>query len=140
MKAYLPLALGSALLLLPAAVLAANPVVSNLTASQRAGTKQVDIAYDLTVGTPTVQVPLEVSIDGGATFTVPVTAATGAVGNEVAVDIKVVPAENEKGRIEKMVPRQPCPRVQAGGESGQIAGRIPADVSPPELRPFTSAD
>jgi hypothetical protein len=68
-----------------ATAFAADPVVSNLTAAQRPGTKLVDIRYDVTADTPTVKVTLEISSDGGATWTVPVTSATGAVGNGVAV-------------------------------------------------------
>ena len=85
MKAYLSLALGFALLLLPAAVHAANPVVSNLTASQRPGTKLVDITYDVTADTPTVSVSLRISSDGGATFNVPATTLSGAARGLVAV-------------------------------------------------------
>ncbi len=62
----------------------ADPVVSNLTASQRAGTKLVDITYDLDApGFGSVPVTLEASSDGGTTWTVPVTSATGAVGGSV---------------------------------------------------------
>ncbi|TAF22925.1 MAG: hypothetical protein EAZ71_13430, partial [Verrucomicrobia bacterium] len=65
--------------------LISEPVVSNLSAAQRPGTKLVDITYDVTADTPTVAVAMEISIDGGATFEVPVTSATGSVGNGVAV-------------------------------------------------------
>jgi hypothetical protein len=65
--------------------IAADPVVSNLNAAQRPGTKLVDITYDVTADTPTVKVTLEISSDGGTTYSVPVTSATGAVGNGVAV-------------------------------------------------------
>jgi formylglycine-generating enzyme required for sulfatase activity len=62
----------------------AAPVVSNLTAAQRAGTKLVDISYDLAApGFGSVAVTLEASSDGGATWTVPVASATGAVGGSV---------------------------------------------------------
>lgn len=79
--------------LLPIAILigcspllqAADPVVSNLTASQRPGTKLVDITYDVTADTPTVKVTLEISSDGGATYSVPATSATGAVGSGVSL-------------------------------------------------------
>lgn len=64
---------------------AADPVVSNLTATQRPGTKLVDIRYDVTADTPTVKVTLEISGDAGVTYTIAVTSATGAVGNGVAV-------------------------------------------------------
>jgi hypothetical protein len=76
LKNHLVPALGLALLLLPAAARAADPVVSNLTAAQRAGTKLVDITYDLTADAPTVNVSLEISCDGGTTFSVPATAAS----------------------------------------------------------------
>jgi sulfatase modifying factor 1 len=62
----------------------ADPVVSNLTATQRAGTKLVDITFDLDApGFGAVAVTLEASSDGGTTWTVPVTSATGAVGASV---------------------------------------------------------
>lgn len=63
---------------------AAAPVVSNVTASQRAGSKLVDISYDVTADTPEVAVSLRVSSDGGATFTVPATTLSGAIGAGVA--------------------------------------------------------
>ena len=65
--------------------IAADPVVSNLTAAQRPGTKLVDITYDVTADTQTVKVTLEISSDAGATYSVPASSATGAVGNGVAV-------------------------------------------------------
>ena len=64
---------------------AAVPVVSNLTASQRAGTKLVDITYDVSADTSTVEITLEVSSDGGSSFTVPATSLSGAIGAGVAV-------------------------------------------------------
>jgi hypothetical protein len=81
-----PLLAGAlALLALITSAFAADPVVSNLTALQRPGTKLVDITYDVAADTPTVKVTLEISSDGGATYGVPVTSATGAVGNGVSV-------------------------------------------------------
>lgn len=63
-----------------AAQLSAATVVSNLTASQRAGTKLVDIGYDLTAtGFPTVSVSLQISIDGGTTWAVPVASLSGDI-------------------------------------------------------------
>jgi hypothetical protein len=63
----------------------AAPVVSNLTASQRAGTKLVDIRYDLSApDIDSVSVSLQVSSDGGASWTVPVRSASGAIGTSVA--------------------------------------------------------
>ena len=76
LKNHLAPALGLALLLLPAAARAANPVVSNLSAAQRAGTHLVDITYDVTTEMPTVILSLEISSDGGTTFSVPATTAS----------------------------------------------------------------
>ena len=78
-------ALALALLLLPAAARAVAPVVSNLTFAQRAGTRLVDISYDVTADMPTVVVSLEISSDGGITFSVPATTVSGAVGAGVAI-------------------------------------------------------
>ncbi len=63
---------------------AADPVVSNITAVQRAGTQWVDISYDVAADTPTVAVTLAISSDGGTTFSVPATTLSGAVGPGVA--------------------------------------------------------
>ena len=62
---------------------AAVPVVSNLTAAQRFGTKLVDITYDVTADTPTVTITVAISSDGGTTWSVPATTVTGAVGANV---------------------------------------------------------
>ncbi len=62
---------------------AADPVVSNISAVQRAGTKLVDITYDVTADTPTVLVGLEISNDGGQTFTVPAVTTSGALGSGI---------------------------------------------------------
>ncbi|MCX6872917.1 MAG: SUMF1/EgtB/PvdO family nonheme iron enzyme [Verrucomicrobia bacterium] len=83
MRNNLARALGLALLLLPTAARAADPVVSNLSAAQRAGTKLVDITYNVTADTPTVIVSLEISSDGGTTFSVPANTVSGAIGTGV---------------------------------------------------------
>lgn len=62
----------------------AAPVVSNLTAVQRTGTKLVDIGYSVTADAPTVKVTLEVSADGGTTWSVPVATVAGDIGPSVA--------------------------------------------------------
>ncbi len=68
---------------------AAPPVVSNITASQRAGTKFVDVSYDLAdLDTATLTVSLQISPDGGATWTVPATSTTGAIGSGVAPGLR----------------------------------------------------
>jgi formylglycine-generating enzyme required for sulfatase activity len=71
-----------------AASLSAGPVVSNLTSSQRTGTRLIDIAYDVeAVGFPAVTVRLEVSNDDGVTWSVPVSSVSGDVGNGVPVGV-----------------------------------------------------
>jgi formylglycine-generating enzyme required for sulfatase activity len=63
----------------------AAPVVSNLSAAQRTGTKLVDVHYDVSApGFASVAVSLEVSSDGGVTWTVPVKSVSGAIGSDVA--------------------------------------------------------
>ncbi len=57
----------------------AAPEVSNVTAAQRAGTKLVDIQYDLEADAP-VKITLEISSDGGATYAVRALALTGDFG------------------------------------------------------------
>jgi hypothetical protein len=59
---------------------AQDPVVSNLKAVQREGTKLVDITYDVSADAATVAVSLQISGDGGVTFAVPAVSVTGAVG------------------------------------------------------------
>lgn len=75
-------------ILINTSVYGASPVVSNLTASQRAGTKLVDITYDVVADTPTVKITLKVSTDSGETFTVPATKPynlEGAIGLNIPV-------------------------------------------------------
>ena len=72
------------ILVLGHAALQAAPAVSNLSASQRAGTKLVDLSYDLAApGLSGVAVSLEVSSDAGTTWTVTVAAVSGAIGANV---------------------------------------------------------
>ncbi len=61
------------------------PQVSNVTASQRGdGSKLVDISYNLADADGDLcTVWVSASSDGGATWAVPVTAVTGAVGSGV---------------------------------------------------------
>jgi formylglycine-generating enzyme required for sulfatase activity len=75
----------ASLLLLSGKLLAADPVVSNVQGQQRPGTKLVDISYDVTADTPTVGITLRISSDSGATFNVPATTLSGAVGVNVPV-------------------------------------------------------
>jgi formylglycine-generating enzyme required for sulfatase activity len=63
---------------------AAAPVVSNISAAQRANSRLVDITYDVAADFPTVSVSLQVSSNGGSTFAVPATTLSGAIGAGVA--------------------------------------------------------
>ena len=59
----------------------AAPAITNIAVTQRAGTKLVDVTYDLAApGASVVTVALAISSDGGATFAVPVASVTGAIG------------------------------------------------------------
>ncbi len=75
----------ASLLFLTGTLLAADPVVSNVQVQQRQGTRLVDIGYDVTADTSTVGVTLRISSDNGATFDVPATTLSGAVGANVPV-------------------------------------------------------
>ena len=80
-----PILVASFVLLLMAADLhAAAPVVSNIRASQRPGTKLVDIYYDLTAVSASVSITATVSADGGLTYGVPAATFTGHYGAGVA--------------------------------------------------------
>ena len=72
-------------LVLTVPALAAPPVVSNVRGVQRAGTKLVDITYDLAdPDTAALTVSLQISADAGATWTVPVAGSTGHLGAGVS--------------------------------------------------------
>ncbi|MCX6879819.1 MAG: SUMF1/EgtB/PvdO family nonheme iron enzyme [Verrucomicrobia bacterium] len=85
MKTFPLVSVIAALTFCTASVQGADPVVSNVTFAQRAGTKLVDITYDLTADAPSVTVSLEISSDGGTSFSVPATTVSGAIGNGVAI-------------------------------------------------------
>lgn len=72
-------------MLIPPALHAAPPVVSNVQASQRPGTKLVDIYYDLSDPDGDLQeVEVVMSSDGGLTWTIPCVTLTGHVGPGVS--------------------------------------------------------
>jgi formylglycine-generating enzyme required for sulfatase activity len=74
---------GSLLLALSLPAFAQAPVVSNVFAQQRPGTKLVDITYDVTAVTPTVSISLRISNDNGATYNIPAETVSGEVGVNV---------------------------------------------------------
>ena len=82
---YLPrLVLFLLLTLLTTAAHAAAPVVTNVRAAQRTGTKLVDIFYDLVdVDSATVTVAIALSADGGANYNLPAATFTGDYGGGV---------------------------------------------------------
>jgi hypothetical protein len=122
-------------------VLAADPLVSNLTASQRAGTKLVDIRYDVTASTPMVKVTLEISSDGGTNWSTPLTTVPGAARKGVTAGTSETSTLNSGvGRGGKFCPqtrlqalvddlRLPaiagCSGISAGTHSRQVKARIP---------------
>src|SRR5687767_7812196 len=57
------------------------PVVTNVVALQRTGTKLVDIRYDVADGDgDPLKVRIEISNNGGTTYSVPATSLTGEIG------------------------------------------------------------
>lgn len=82
MKSRLPLL--CALLVTAATAFAALPVVSNVTSTQRTGTKFVDITYDVAdADGDSLKVRVEISDNNGATYSVPAFTFTGAIGDNV---------------------------------------------------------
>jgi sulfatase modifying factor 1 len=66
-------------------IFAADPVVSNVQAKQREGSRLVDITYDVAdPDSPTLTVYLKVSSDGGKTWKGPVELVSGDVGQHIA--------------------------------------------------------
>ena len=60
---------------------AASPVVSNIRASQRPGTKLVDVYYDLSDADGDLQlIQMAVSADAGLTYSIPCTSLSGQAG------------------------------------------------------------
>jgi formylglycine-generating enzyme len=79
MKTFLPI-----LLLLAGQALATQPQVSNISASQRAGTYLVDVDYDLwTEGGHPAHVHAYISTDGGQTWPLHARTVSGQIGYEV---------------------------------------------------------
>lgn len=62
----------------------AQPSVSNVRASQRAGTRLVDVYYDVSSANPPVTVSILVSTNGGAFYNLPASSFSGNVGAGVS--------------------------------------------------------
>ena len=74
-----------ALLLICASTRAAPPVVTNIRAAQLAGTKNVEILYDVSdADGDALTIAVQVSGDAGASYTIPATALSGHIGAGVA--------------------------------------------------------
>jgi formylglycine-generating enzyme required for sulfatase activity len=85
MRWWKPLFIAQLAFVLVPGAFADPPVVSNVAAQQRAGTKLVDITYDLQADAP-ARVLVRVSTDSGNTYAInpSAPALTGDVGSEVA--------------------------------------------------------
>jgi formylglycine-generating enzyme required for sulfatase activity len=69
----------------PLAVRAAAPVVSNVRSAQLAGTKNVEVLYDVSDAEgDALSIGMQVSGDAGQTYTIPATALSGHIGAGVA--------------------------------------------------------
>ena len=74
-----------ALLLICASTRAAPPVVTNIRAAQLAGTKNVEILYDVSdADGDALTIAVQVSGDAGVSYTIPATALSGHIGAGVA--------------------------------------------------------
>ncbi|MCW0216912.1 MAG: SUMF1/EgtB/PvdO family nonheme iron enzyme, partial [Prosthecobacter sp.] len=99
--------------------------VANVRAVQRPGTKLVDIDYDLTDTATTVNVGLEVSADGGATWTLPVYEVTGDYGAEISAGTDLRMTWDAGKDWDEQVSSQTRFRVSADGKSGEFV-MVPA--------------
>jgi hypothetical protein len=124
------LILALASLSVSALTIEAAPVVGNLTASQRTGTKLVDITYDLAAHRfGAVAVTLEASRDGGAAWTVPVASVTGADRDDGAdgkLECERLPFANEGGIGKGGAGRSEWEAVPVGdGHDQSCTGELP---------------
>lgn len=71
------------LVLATSALAQLQPQVSNIQASQRAGTKLVDITYNVAYSGGPVTIWIDVSNDGGRSFIVPAKTFSGQIGQNV---------------------------------------------------------
>ena len=118
-------------------------MVSNVRAAQRAGTKLVDVYYDITGNTSPPVISVEISDNGGADYTVPAESISGDVGEWVSGGINkhaVWNAESDwnnqrsnavKFRITATVPAAPEGYIRVSGGSFEMGDAL--DESPWEL-------
>jgi formylglycine-generating enzyme len=102
-----------------------QPIVSNIQASQRAGTKLVDISYSVAYGGGTVTVWIEVSNDGGRSFIVPAKTFSGHIGQNVQPGTNRTVVWNAEADFDGMLAEQMRVRVNARG------GVVP--IPPPNM-------
>src|SRR3954471_18537264 len=63
---------------------AAAPVVTNIVASQRSGTKLIDIRFDaLDADGDLLKIRVEISHNAGSNYSVPAITLTGDIGNNI---------------------------------------------------------
>ena len=113
------------LLMTAAAASAADPVVSNVTAAQRAGTKLVDITYDVAdADGDDLTVSVQVSDDGGATYTVPAahfsgdgfgTSVSPGLGKKIVWDAGADWSQNYSQQMRILVTADDAGAIAPGG-------------------------
>lgn len=96
-----------------------QPLVSNVNVSQRAGTKLVDVSYNLAFGGGPVTVWLDISNDGGRSYIVPARTFTGNIGQNVQPGTNRSVVWNAQADFDGMLAEQMRVRVNAR------AGNVP---------------
>jgi formylglycine-generating enzyme required for sulfatase activity len=107
------------LALAASAVAQLQPLVSNIQASQRPGTKLVDISYAVAYGGGPVTIWIEVSNDGGRSFIVPAKTFSGHIGQNVQPGTNRTVVWNAEADFDGMLAEQMRVRVNAR------AGNVP---------------
>ncbi|MEN3943572.1 SUMF1/EgtB/PvdO family nonheme iron enzyme [Prosthecobacter sp. SYSU 5D2] len=99
--------------------------VENVRVVQRAETKLVDVDYDLSDVAQPVTIALEVSADGGATWTVPVRHVTGAYGPAISAGTDLSMTWDAGADWTEELSEQVRVRVLADAHAGEMVA-IPA--------------
>jgi formylglycine-generating enzyme required for sulfatase activity len=107
------------LALAASAVAQLQPLVSNVQASQRAGTKLVDISYNIAYGGGPVTIWIEVSNDGRRSFIAPAKTSSGHIGQNVQPGNNRAVVWNAEADFDGMLAEQMRVRVNAR------AGNVP---------------